>query len=158
VATGEPVAALDIRESPYAPVRWVNHWDNLDGTIERGYGGRSIFWEGGRVREDLSRVRDYARLLASLGVNACSVNNVNADRRVISAEYLPQVARIADAMRPWGVHIAVSVDFSSPQSLGKLNTFDPLDPQVAAWWASSINALYAAVPDLAGIVLKADSE
>jgi alpha-glucuronidase len=158
IATGEPATHLDIRETPYAPVRWVNHWDNLDGSIERGYGGRSIFWENGRAREDLTRVRDYARLLASIGINGCSINNVNADRRAISPEYLPQVARIADAMRPWGVRVAVSVDFASPQTLGKLNSFDPLDPEVIAWWKSTIDALYTAVPDLGGIVLKADSE
>jgi alpha-glucuronidase len=158
IALGETLANLDQRETPYAPVRWVNHWDRLNGTIERGYGGNSIFWENDHVRHDLTRVADYARLLASLGIDACSINNVNADPRLLSPEYAPEIARIAGAMRPWGVHVAISVDFGSPQSVGKLDTFDPLDPKVAAWWKARVDELYAAVPDLAGIVLKADSE
>jgi alpha-glucuronidase len=136
----------------------VNHWDRLDGTIERGYGGNSIFWEHDHVRHDLTRVADYARLLASLGINACSINNVNADPRILTPEYAPEIARIADAMRPWGVRIAVSVSFGSPQTIGTLDTFDPVDPRVAEWWKARVDELYAAVPDLAGIVLKADSE
>ncbi len=158
VTMGETLANLDQRETPYAPIRWVNHWDRLNGTIERGYGGNSIFWENDHVRADLTRVSEYARLLASLGVNACSINNVNADPRLLTPEYAPEIARIAAAMRPWGVRIAVSVSFGSPESIGKLDTFDPLDPGVAAFWKARVEALYAAVPDLAGIVLKADSE
>ncbi|MBS1859205.1 MAG: glucosiduronase [Acidobacteria bacterium] len=158
IATGEPVTELDQKQAPYAPARWVNEWDNLDGSIERGYGGRSIFWENGHARTDLTSVSDYARLLASVGINGCSINNVNADRRVISPEYLPEVARIAAAMRPWGVRIAVSIDFGSPRTLGNLDTFDPLDARVIAWWKDTVNRLYSAVPDLGGIVIKADSE
>jgi alpha-glucuronidase len=158
VTMGETLANLDQRETPYAPIRWVNHWDRLNGTIERGYGGNSIFWENDHVRADLTRVSEYARLLASLGINACSINNVNADPRLLTPEYAPELARIAAAMRPWGVRIAVSVSFGSPESIGKLDTFDPLDPGVAAFWKARVEALYAAVPDLAGIVLKADSE
>jgi alpha-glucuronidase len=158
VALGQPVINLDEHDAPYAPVRWINHWDNLDGTIERGYGGRSIFWDNGHVRDDLSRVTDYARMLASLGINACSINNVNSDRRILTPEFFPQIARIAAAFRPWGVKAVISVDFGSPQSMGGLKTFDPLDPQVAAWWKSRVDTLYAAVPDLGGFVMKADSE
>jgi alpha-glucuronidase len=158
IALGESVAALDQRETPYSPVRWVNHWDRLDGSIERGYGGNSIFWDQGHVRPNLARVSDYGRLLASLGINGCSINNVNADPRLLTPEYTPEIARIADALRPWGVRIAISVSFGSPQTIGKLDTFDPLDPRVAEWWKDRIDELYAAVPDLAGIVLKADSE
>ncbi|MGA3098795.1 MAG: alpha-glucuronidase family glycosyl hydrolase, partial [Bryobacteraceae bacterium] len=110
----EPIANLDETQTPYAPVRWVNQWDNLDGSIERGYGGRSIFWENGAVRADLTRAGEYARLLASVGINACSVNNVNANPKALSPEILKQVARIADVFRPWGVRLALSVDFSSP--------------------------------------------
>ena len=158
IALGEPVAALDERESPYAPVRWVNQWDRLAGTIERGYGGDSIFWEAGHARADLTRVSDYGRLLASLGINGCAINNVNADPKILAPELIPQIARIADAFRPWGVHVAIAVDFGSPQSVGGLDTFDPLDPKVAAWWKSKVDELYRAVPDLGGFVLKADSE
>ncbi|MGJ5819531.1 alpha-glucuronidase family glycosyl hydrolase [Paludibaculum fermentans] len=158
IAMGEPVEAWNERSVPYAPVRWVNHWDNLDGTIERGYGGRSIFWDKGVVREDLSRVSEYGRLLASLGINGCSINNVNADPRVLTPAYLPQLARIAEAFRPWGVRVVLSVDFGSPQRVGGLATFDPLDAGVAAWWKAKTDELYRAVPDLAGLLLKADSE
>ena len=158
IALGQPLIGLDIRETPYAPVRWINQWDNLDGTIERGYGGRSIFWDKNDVRDDLSRVTAYARLLASLGINACSINNVNANPRAISSEFLPQVERIAAAMRPWGVHVALSIDFASPRSLGGLDTFDPLDARVVAFWKTKVDEIYTAIPDLAGFVLKADSE
>jgi len=136
----------------------VNHWDRLDGSIERGYGGASLFWENGRVRQDLSRAADYGRLLASLGINGCSINNVNADPKILTPELAPQIARIADVLRPWGVHIAISVDFGSPKTVGGLDTFDPLDPKVIEWWKARVGALYAAVPDLAGIVMKTDSE
>jgi alpha-glucuronidase len=152
---GEPVEG---REAPRIPIRWVNEWNNLDGSIERGYAGRSIFWDGNKSRDDLTRVKEYARLLASLGIQACSINNVNANERVITHEFLPHVARIADAMRPWGVRVAVSINFGSPKTVGGLDTFDPLDPRVAAFWKDRVEDLYKAVPDLAGFVLKADSE
>ncbi len=158
IAIGQPVETLDEQQAPYAPARWINQWDNLDGSIERGYGGRSIFWENGHVREDMGRVADYARLLASIGINACSVNNVNANPKLLTPEMIPQLARIADAMRPWGVRVAIAVDFGSPKTVGGLDTFDPLDAKVAAWWKSKAGELYRAVPDLAGFVLKADSE
>jgi alpha-glucuronidase len=158
LALRELTAALDEKSVPANPVRWLNHWDNVDGTIERGYGGRSIFWEGGKVRDDLGAVNDYGRLLASLGIHAVSINNVNANPVFLSTEFLPQVARVADTLRPWGVRIALSVDFASPQRLGKLETFDPLDQAVVRWWKDKVDEIYKAVPDLAGIVLKADSE
>ena len=158
IALGEPITGLDEKHEPYAPVRWINQWDNLDGSIERGYGGRSIFWENGHVRDDLTRVGEYGRLLASLGVNGCSLNNVNADTRLLTAPFLSQVARIADALRPWGVQAAISVDFGSPKTVGGLETFDPLDRGVADWWKARATELYRVVPDLGGFVLKADSE
>ena len=158
MALGEPVADLDESQAPYAPIRWVNQWDNLDGSIERGYGGRSIFWDNGHAREDLSRVSDYGRLLASLGINGCSISNVNADPRLLSDDFAAQIERIAAAFRPWGVQVAISVDFGSPKTLGGLDTFDPLDRRVAAWWKEKADTLYHAIPDLGGFVLKADSE
>ncbi len=158
IALGDSLAAMDEKSSPYAPIRWVNQWDNLDGSIERGYGGRSIFWDKMKVRDDLSRVSAYGRLLSSLGINACSINNVNANPRILAPEMIPQIARIAEAFRPWGVRVAIAVDFGSPKTIGGLDTFDPVDERVAAWWKSTFDALYAAVPDLAGVVLKADSE
>jgi alpha-glucuronidase len=158
ISMHQPVDALDELQAPYAPIRWVDQWDNFDGSIERGYGGRSIFFENGHVAADLTRAQEYARLLASVGINACAVNNVNADRRAISPEFLPELQRLADAFRPWGVRLAIAIDFSSPQTLGGLGTFDPLDPRVAAWWKQKFDAIYQAVPDLAGVVMKADSE
>jgi alpha-glucuronidase len=158
LALGESIAGLNLSESPYAPARWTNEWDNLDGSIERGYGGRSIFWEANRARTDLARVDAYGRLLASLGINACAINNVNANPRVLAPEFVGEVARIADRLRPWGVRVALSVDFGSPQSVGGLDTYDPLDARVAAWWQGRASDLYRAIPDLAGFVLKADSE
>jgi alpha-glucuronidase len=158
LALREPLTAVDDQQTPYAPVRWVNEWNNLDGTIERGYAGPSIFFDKNDVRQDLSRVRGYARLLASLGINGCAINNVNANPRVISTEFLPQIARIAEVFRAWGIRMAVSVDFSSPQRNGGLSTFDPLDPGVAAWWKAKVDEIYRVIPDLGGFVVKADSE
>jgi alpha-glucuronidase len=158
IARGEDVSQLNERQEPSAPVRWVNHWDNLDGTIERGYAGRSIFFESGRVVDDLTRVRDYGRLLASVGVNGATINNVNANALAITDGFIPQLARVADALRPWGVALSVSIDFSSPRRIGGLDTFDPLDSRVAAFWTDRVEALYRAIPDLGGFVLKADSE
>jgi alpha-glucuronidase len=158
IALGAPIPQMNEQQVPYAPTRWVNQWDNLDGTIERGYGGRSIFFENGHVLADLSRASDYARLLASVGIHGCAINNVNADPRILTPEFIPQLARVAAAFRPWGVRLAVSVDFSSPKSIGGLDTFDPLDPRVAEWWRKKADEIYAAIPDFGGFVLKADSE
>jgi alpha-glucuronidase len=158
IALGEAVKGLDEKQSPVTNVRWVNHWDNLDGSIERGYGGRSLFWDNLHARADLTRARDYGRLLASLGINGCSINNVNANPRILASDFLPEIVRIADALRPWGVRTVLSVDFGSPKNVGGLNTFDPLDEGVAAWWKSKVDEIYRAIPDLGGFVLKADSE
>src|SRR5262249_60293290 len=102
--------------------------------------------------------RESARLLASVGINACAVNNVNADVRVITDEFIPDLVRLAGAFRPFGVGLAVAIDFSSPERVGGLDTFDPLDARVAAFWKARVDALYLAIPDLAGLVLKADCE
>lgn len=172
IARGERIDSLDDLQQPYAPVRWVNQWDNLNGRIERGYGGPSIFFEAGKVRNDLTRAGQYARLLASIGINGCTVNNVNAAPKVLDHNFIPQLARIADAFRPWGVRLSISVDLSSPMHVGtgpwpvppkrseakSLDTFDPLDPRVAEWWRKKFEEIYRAIPDFAGVVIKADSE
>jgi len=151
---------LDLHQTktPASKLRWVNQWDNLDGSIERGYAGRSIFFYGGHVSADLSRIGDYGRLLASVGINGCTINNVNADPQMLTPEMIAEVTRIADVFRPWGVRLSVSIDFSSPQAAGGLPTFDPLDPRVAAWWTKTVDSIYAQIPDFAGFVVKADSE
>jgi alpha-glucuronidase len=145
-------------QTPSSPVRWVNQWDNMDGSVERGYAGRSIFFDNGAVRQDVTRAAEYARLLASVGLNGCTVNNVNADLRMLSTERLKQVARIADVFRPWGVQLSLSVDLSSPEVVGGLKTFDPFDPQVSEWWKRKANEIYDLIPDFGGFVVKADSE
>jgi alpha-glucuronidase len=160
IGRGESIAAddQDEVEQPHAPLRWVNQWDNLDGSMERGYGGRSIFFADGRVRDDLTRAGQYARLLASIGINGCTINNVNANPRVLADSFIAQVRRIADAFRPWGVQLALAVDLSSPKALGDLDTFDPLDPRVADWWRKKAGEIYKEIPDFGGFVVKADSE
>lgn len=158
IARGESIAALDEIQQPHAPLRWVNQWDNLDGHIERGYGGPSIFFADGKVRADLPRAGQYARLLASVGINGCAINNVNADPRVLDRTFIEQASRIADVFRPWGVQLALSVDLSSPKALGDLDTFDPLDPRVADWWRKKVDEIYRRIPDFGGFVVKADSE
>jgi len=158
MARGESVAHLDEVGRPLVSLRWVDQWDNLNGTIERGYAGPSIFFENGSVRADLTRAGQYARLLASVGINGCNINNVNADLRILDDTFIPQLARIADVFRPWGVRLAVSVDLSSPKALGGLDTFDPLDARVAEWWKTKVDKIYRQIPDFGGFVVKADSE
>ncbi len=158
VARGNSFAAMEGSNSPAAPVRWVNQWDNLNGTIERGYAGRSIFFDNGSVRTDLTRAAEYARLLASVGIDGCTINNVNADPRLLTPEMIRGVARIADAFRPWGVRLSLSVAINSPQVIGGLDTWDPGDAKVAAWWRAKFDEVYTAIPDFAGVVVKADSE
>jgi len=158
IAMHVPMNGLEDRQEPPVAVRWTNEWDNLDGSIERGYAGPSIFFEHGDVAADLTRVREYARLLASVGINGCAVNNVNANPRAITHDFVAQLVRLADAFRPWGVALAVSIDFSSPMKVGGLDTFDPLDPRVAGFWKDRVDDIYRLIPDFGGFVLKADSE
>jgi len=158
IARHEGLRGLAEQQNPYAPIRWVNQWDNLDGKIERGYGGPSIFFLEGRVRDDLTRAGQYARLLASIGVNGCTINNVNAAPGILEENSIAQVRRIADVFRPWGVHLSMSVDLSSPKTVGGLDTFDPLDSHVAEWWRKKVDEIYRLIPDFGGFVVKADSE
>jgi len=158
IARQEDVFHLDELQQPSAPIRWANQWDNLDGTIERGYAGRSIFFENGGVRPNLTRVSEYGRLLASVGINGCNVNNVNADLHFLDPDFIPQLARIAEAFRPWGVQLGVAVDMSLPKTAGGLDTFDPLDGRVANWWEKKFDEVSRAIPDFGGVVVKADSE
>jgi alpha-glucuronidase len=158
LAQGADTSKLNVRERPAMAIRWVDEWDNADGSIERGYGGRSILFDGGRVREDLAPVAEYARLMASVGINGCNVNNVNNAAPFLTSEMIGGLARVADTMRPWGVRLAMSVDIASPQKIGGLATYDPADPAVKAWWAAKVNEIYALIPDFAGFTVKADSE
>ncbi|EFQ29248.1 glycosyl hydrolase family 67 middle domain-containing protein [Colletotrichum graminicola M1.001] len=149
--------------NPSAPVRWANQWDNMDGTgthgsIERGYGGVSIFFENLKVVTDMTRISQYGRLLASARINGIIVNNVNANPILLSPDNMDGLKRIADAFRPWGVQVGISLNFASPQTFGGLSTFDPLDDAVIAWWGRITDELYARIPDMAGYLVKANSE
>ncbi|KAI0598361.1 glycoside hydrolase superfamily [Biscogniauxia sp. FL1348] len=144
--------------SPSAPIRWINQWDNMDGTIERGYAGLSIFFKDNLTVANTTRISEYARLLASIRVNGIVINNVNANPVLLSDENMAGLGRIADTMRPWGVKVGISLNFASPQTFGGLGTFDPLDESVIAWWTNITDKLYEHVPDMAGYLVKASSE
>src|SRR5262249_35963818 len=158
IALGDPLANLNEVQNPSAPIRWVDQWDNLDGSIERGYAGRSIFFDNGKILSSNPRIAAYARILASAGINGCNINNVNANPHLLDDENLPQLAAIANTFRAWGVQLSISVNLSSPKTIGGLDSFDPLDPRVSDWWRKKVEALYAAIPDFGGFVVKADSE
>ncbi|KAF2263323.1 alpha-glucuronidase [Lojkania enalia] len=144
--------------NPHAPIRWVNEWDNLDGSIERGYAGPSIFFRDGYVMENVTRAAEYARLLASIRVNGIVINNVNANAALLNERNIAGLGRLADAFRPYGVQLGISLNFASPQDFGGLPTFDPLDPTVDVWWANVTNKIYSRVSDFAGFLVKANSE
>ncbi|KEY72822.1 hypothetical protein S7711_04411 [Stachybotrys chartarum IBT 7711] len=157
------VSDVSLTSNPDAPIRWVNQWDNMQdggthGSVERGYGGDSIFFWDGRIREDLTRAAQYARLLASIGINAIVVNNVNADAATLNSENMDGLARIADVFRPYGIQLGLSLNFAAPELLGGLSTFDPLDEGVISWWQDITDALYERIPDMAGYLVKASSE
>jgi alpha-glucuronidase len=158
---GEEVTGLPVIDGTGNKLRMVSHWDNLDGTIERGYAGNSIFFAEGEVIRDLGRIRDYARLLASVGVNAVCVNNVNVTReaaRLLTTRHLPDLARLAGVFRDHGIRMFLSVSFDSPIVLGGVRSADPLDPPVADWWKRQVAEVYEHIPDLGGFLVKADSE
>jgi alpha-glucuronidase len=158
LALGADPASIDISSSPAMPLRLLNHWDNPDGTVERGYSGRSIF-DWWRLPDHLDpRLVDYARANASLGINGTVVNNVNASALFLTDRYIPKLKRVADALRPYGIRVYISARFSAPVEVGGLATADPLDPAVQAWWKARADALYAAIPDFGGFLVKANSE
>lgn len=145
-------------EKPAIRRRLLNHWDNLDGSIERGYAGRSLWkWEELPDRID-SRYRDYARANASIGINGTVLNNVNASPLILSDAYLRKAAALAGVFRPWGIRVYLAVNFSSPTKLGGLATADPLDPSVSAWWKDKADSIYRLIPDFGGFLVKANSE
>jgi alpha-glucuronidase len=155
---GGSVAALDISSAPRVRLRMLNHWDNLDGHVERGYAGASL-WDWWRLPDVVdSRYQDYARANASIGINAAVVNNVNAVAAILRPEYIAKARVLADALRPWGIRLFLSVRFSSPVELGGLKTADPMDPAVRAWWRAKADEIYAVIPDFGGFLVKANSE
>lgn len=151
-------ATIALEEKPAMPLRMLNHWDNPDGHVERGYAGRSIFdWWRLPERLDL-RMIDYARANASLGINGVVVNNVNASPLFLTPRYLPKLKRLADAWRPYGIRLYISARFSAPRDIGGLARADPLEPAVRAWWKAKADEIYAAIPDFGGFLVKANSE
>jgi alpha-glucuronidase len=152
-----PLEGLSILDKPRNPLRIMNHWDNMNGSVERGYAGKSIYrWD--RLPVGDRRYRDYARMLVSTGVNGCVINNVNADARFIDTENLKKAAVISQAFGNWGIDFYFAINFSSPMKLGKLPTADPLDPDVRKWWKDKVDEIYKLVPGFAGFIIKADSE
>lgn len=147
-----------IEESPRFARRILNHWDNLDGTIERGYAGRSI-WRWDQLPDSVSpRYEEYARFCASVGINGAVINNVNASSKILSQEYLVKVAKIADVLRPYGIQVYLSANFAAPMQLDSLPTADPLDKQVSRWWQRKADEIYRLIPDFGGFLVKANSE
>ena len=158
LSTGASIAQLDIREKPRHQLRLLDHWDNLNGSIERGYAGRSLWrWDELPARID-SRLHDYARANASLGLNGTVLNNVNANAQSLTAEYIAKTAAIADTFRPYGLKVYLSANFAAPRAIGGLTTADPLDPSVRRWWKDKAAEIYAAIPDFGGFLVKANSE
>ena len=161
--------AIDETEKPQVGLRILNHWDNLDGSIERGYAGKSIFkWEeiklgkngkGGSISKSLhDRLITYARANASLGINGSVLNNVNASPKMMTAEYINKVKVIANILRPYGIRVYLSINFASPMALGNTKTADPLDKKVQQWWKKKAKEIYATIPDFGGFLVKANSE
>lgn len=155
---GRAIGAIRLDEAPAYTLRMLNHWDNPDGHVERGYAGRSIFdwWHlPGHVD---ARMTDYARANASIGINGVVINNVNARAMLLEPRYIAKVKALADTFRPWGIRVYVSARFSAPRDIGGLKTADPLDPAVRAWWKAKADEIYAAIPDFGGFLVKANSE
>lgn len=156
--TGQPIDRLDITERPALQLRLMNHWDNPNGTIERGYAGRSL-WQWNELPGKLSpRYAHYARACASIGINGAVINNVNADVRMLAPDSLHKVAALADVWRPYGVRMYLSANFAAPVRLGGLATADPLDKKVIDWWKAKADEIYALIPDFGGFLVKANSE
>lgn len=161
IGLGRPFSRLAVAGETRNQLRIVEHWDNLSGDIERGYAGKSIFYRDGKITQDLARICEYARLLASVGINSLSINNVNVfteETRFLTDAYLPQIAKIASVFSDYGIRIFLSVNFAAPMQLGALPTADPLDPAVAAWWRRTVDHVYSRIPDFGGFLVKADSE
>jgi alpha-glucuronidase len=151
--TGAPIVNLNVSSRPRLQLRLLDHWDNLDGSMERGYAGKSIWWP-----DPDARIEEYARADASIGINGAVLNNVNADPRVLTPPYLQKVAATANTLRPYGIRVYLSANAAAPVMLKELTTADPLDPAVAKWWKAKTDEIYALIPDFGGFVVKANSE
>jgi len=158
IQTHQNISEISIQSAPKVEYRMVNHWDNLNRLVERGYAGLSI-WDWGTLPEYKDpRYTDYARLNASIGINATAVNNVNADPRMLTDQFLEKLVVLADMFRPYGIKVFISINYQAPISVGGLDTADPLDPDVRNWWAMKADQIYEMIPDFGGFLVKADSE
>jgi alpha-glucuronidase len=158
VQTRQALTSLDIREAPAVHLRLLNHWDNLDRTVERGYAGQSL-WDWHKLPDHLDpRYTDYARANASIGINGTVINNVNTDALSLTGPWLEKAAALAEVFRPYGIRVYLSARFSAPVEIGGLETADPLDPRVQAWWRTKADEIYALIPDFGGFLVKANSE
>ena len=156
--TGQNVVEAQTTENPAYNLRILNHWDNMDRTVERGYAGQSL-WNWEELPNTLSdRYKEYARANASIGINGTVLNNVNASPKILSAEYLQKVKALADIFRPYGLRVYLSVNFASPMALDSLSTADPLDKEVIRWWKNKVKEIYRIIPDFGGFLVKANSE
>lgn len=156
--TQSDIKELNITQMPKLQRRMLNHWDNLNGTIERGYAGYTL-WDWQRLPGYIDpRYRDYARANASIGINGTVLNNVNANARSLTTEYLIKTAALADVFRPYGIRVYLTARFSAPKELRALNTADPLDPEVRQWWKDKVKEIYKYIPDFGGFLVKANSE
>jgi alpha-glucuronidase len=159
--TRQPIADFERIENPENPLRMLNHWDNLDGSVERGYAGDSIFFGNNRLAYHPGRIRDYARMIASVGINGIVINNVNVRNKsimLITGEYLLKLTDLARIFRDHGIKLFLSVNYASPILLGKLSTADPRDEAVRCWWREQVTLVYESIPDFGGLMVKADSE
>ena len=158
IQTRQTLTALNIREAPAVDLRLLNHWDNLDRTVERGYAGQSL-WDWHKLPDHLDpRYTDYARANASIGINGTVINNVNTDALSLTGPWLEKAAALADLFRPYGIRVYLSARFSAPVEIGGLDTAGPLDPRVQAWWRAKADEIYALIPDFGGFLVKANSE
>jgi alpha-glucuronidase len=161
INTGKQLEEAETIDIPRNQLRMINHWDNISGNIERGYSGQSFFYKNNEIIKDTTRIKDYARLLGSIGINGVVINNVNAhqlETKFITEEYLPDIARFADEFRNYGVKTYLSINFAAPIEVGGLTTADPLDEGVKAWWKQTADKIYSYIPDFGGFLVKADSE
>ncbi len=152
---------LDILENPANQFRMINQWDNVDSSVERGYSGNSIFYRDNQFSSNLTRIKDYARLLSSTGVNAISINNVNVhqiETNFITSEFLPDVKKVASIFRAYGITTFLAINYASPIGIGNMETADPLNPSVQQWWKEAVKEIYESIPDFGGFIVKADSE
>jgi len=163
IQTNEFSTSLNISEKPSYSLRILDHWDNLDGSVERGYAGHSIFWRYGEKHptvtdKDIDLWKEYGRANASIGINGTVLNNVNSSPNMLSEEYLKKVKAIAEVLRPFGIKVYLSINFASPAALGGLKTSDPLDKEVIKWWNIKVNEIYQSIPYFGGFLVKANSE